>query len=368
MVQQIRKHGPDDHMPSGPDALPWLGGYNRTSPTDPGGIHMIGTLANRPDPSPGTTSGSDGVVTHGFNLFQSASANFYSLNTGDTIQITDTIASPPVIYSFTVTFLTFSGLDLSSNWMGNSTTGTVKFPWVLTGRGPSNAGLHYYANDAGSGAVGTLFESDGVQWIPMTAGSTGLPPWYQWSPSIQITPGVTGVSPTVSVDPNSYVMVQTIDGIAANVGGVPMNLGTLLGQIKFTLTSVGSITAAYTPVPALGIYLTDAPSTYIPTWAIAAGNHTVGHGYITQVSTGVTFQVEVVYGGANGVGGLYVPNVPDFADLSGQSGVFSGVEAIPNLCRLANPYLTPPVTAWPFDWASGDQISVSYTTPMTTGL
>ncbi len=144
-------------MPGGPDELPWLGEYPFANTADSqGGIHMIGLAADRPDPSLGTQTGSDGAVAAASTAFTAASGRFVSANTGDTIQIIDTGASPPVVYSFTVTFVSGTALTLSSGWAG---TGTSDLSWSLQGQGPSNAGLSYLSSDASEFAV-----SDGTAW------------------------------------------------------------------------------------------------------------------------------------------------------------------------------------------------------------
>ena len=111
------------------------GAYPRASSTDPTGIHMIGLTANMPAPSLGAQSGPDGAVSG--TAFTSATGRFTSANTGNTIQITDTGATPPVQYQFTVTFVSATALTLSGSWAG---TGTSSLPWVLSRAGAVERG------------------------------------------------------------------------------------------------------------------------------------------------------------------------------------------------------------------------------------
>lgn len=169
MVQQIRKHGASDHLPGGPDAIPWLGDYPYGSGEGNQGIHMIGLLADMPAPSLGTQTGADGAVASSSTAFSAASGRFTAANTGGTLQVIDTGASPPVVYSFTVTYVDATHLTLGSGWAG---TGTSSLSWVLSGQGPSNAGLMYFATD-GSGGGGIQFDTNNVgDWLDITA--TGM--------------------------------------------------------------------------------------------------------------------------------------------------------------------------------------------------
>lgn len=165
MVQQIRRHGQDDHMPSGADAIPWLGDYPFLGgPTANQGIHMIGTLADRAVPSLGTQTGADGAVTG--TAFTAASGRFTTNDTGMTLTAMDTGVSPPVAYTFTVTYVSPTALTLSSFWTGVATS---SLSWVLTGRGPSNAGLAHISAGTNPGG-GPLFVSDGTDWVQGAVG------------------------------------------------------------------------------------------------------------------------------------------------------------------------------------------------------
>ena len=177
-------------MPSGSDAIPWLGDYPYGSTADltNQGVHMIGTTADMPAPSLGTQSGSDGVVTNGSSAFTAASGRFTANDTGATITIIDQNAATPTQYVFTVTYVSATALTLSGNWAGVS-SGAQTDAWVLTGRGPSNAGLTYYASDGTDAPTGTLYESDGTDWVPVSGGAGG----------IQVTDGVMTVNPTTEL-------------------------------------------------------------------------------------------------------------------------------------------------------------------------
>lgn len=148
-------------MPSGSDELPWVGDYPYPGAGGNQGIHMLGTLANLPAASLGTQTGSDGAVGSGSTAFTAASGRFASANTGDTIQIVDTGASPPAVYSFTVTYVSATALTLSSAWAG---TGTSALSWTLLGPGPSNEGLRYFATDAE-----VEYQSIGTDWLQVGA-------------------------------------------------------------------------------------------------------------------------------------------------------------------------------------------------------
>jgi hypothetical protein len=149
-------------MPSGDDAVPWLGDYPFGGAGGNQGVHMIGLAANRPAASLGTRVGSDGAVSGGSTAFSATSGRFVSANTGDTIRIVDTGASPAVVYSFTVTYVSATALTLSSAWAG---TGTSNLSWSLLGQGPSNAGLRYFATDTPA-----EYESTGTDWLELPQG------------------------------------------------------------------------------------------------------------------------------------------------------------------------------------------------------
>ena len=165
MTQQIRKHGAYDHMPSGADSLPWTG--------DPAngvlGIHMIGLTADMPAPSLGTQSGSDGAVAHSSTAFTAASGRFAAVNTGDTILIIDSATNTTV--ERTVTFVSSTALTLSSAWpatIGGTPTATSVLSWVLSGQGPSNAGMLYLATD-GPADTAIRFNTDNIGgWLDIT--------------------------------------------------------------------------------------------------------------------------------------------------------------------------------------------------------
>ena len=134
---------------------------------------MIGLAADMPTPSLGTQSGADGAVGSGSTAFSAASGRFSAADTGATITIIDTGATVPTSYTFTVTYVSGTALTLSSAWAG---TGTSALSWLVTGRGPSNAGLMYYATDGTDVPTGSLYESDGASWHTLAGpgGGSGI--------------------------------------------------------------------------------------------------------------------------------------------------------------------------------------------------
>lgn len=165
MTQQIRKHGAYDHMPSGGDAIPWSG----NPPTQQLGVHMSGTVADRPAASRGSEAGLGDIFTG--TTFTAGGANWSSAITGSTIVLTDMSVTPAVEHTFTVTFVNSVTLTLSAAWTGGI---TVNVPYVIVGVTPSNEGLMYFATDAQESSAGTLYRSDGANWVPI--GSNALSP------------------------------------------------------------------------------------------------------------------------------------------------------------------------------------------------
>jgi hypothetical protein len=240
-VQNLRKHGAYMHMPSGNDPLPFLGDYPFPGAGGNPGIHMIGLTANMPNPSLGTQSGADGAVADSSTAFSAASGQFTANDTGTTITITDTGASPPALYSFTVTFVDATDLTLSSDWMG---TGTTDLPWVLSGREPSNAGMFYLATD-GAPAPGnpTLYKIDyhavqGRETVPAGTleNELSLSTLYESTPLLDPTYGYYAV---LSDD---FYWMQ----ISANAGTYYSGGGSV-GTHPFVDCSYSNISA---PVPA----------------------------------------------------------------------------------------------------------------------
>lgn len=230
--QQIRKHGAYDHMPSGADALPWAG--DPLNGVD--GIHMQGVVADMPDPSLGTQSGSDGAVTG--TAFTSASGHFTAANTGDTILLVDTGATTPVVYTFTVTFVSTTALTLSSAWAG---TGTTVLPWTLSGSGPSNKGMLYHATDGTDSPTGTLYRSDGTQWTPiggLSSGCSPFTPWIDWGPTSVDVSVVSSGGCATSSPPSSQ-----IKGLVWSCGSDDPTTATsmITGRVTISLSSNGSV-------------------------------------------------------------------------------------------------------------------------------
>ena len=185
-----------------------------------------------------------------------------------------------------------------------------------------------------------------------------LPPWFAWTPALAVPVAGMGVQtpPTVYTQ-FAFAMVQTEDGTPFPDGGTPLGNGTLLGQIKVELADGGTIGDGYNLVPELLLDPSsdsDAYNTLDDSEGATGPTHTIGSGWILQYSTNTALAVQML-----GDGRLYVTNLPDLAD-------FSGAAAPPtrNACRLANPYLSPAVDAFPWDWAAGDWISVSYQSPI----
>lgn len=178
-------------MPSGDDALPWLGDYPFLGGALANlGAHMIGTFADMPTPSLGTQSGADGAVSG--TAFSAASGRFTAADTGMTLQVIDTGASPPVVYSFTVTFVDATDLTISSSWVG---TGTSALSWSLLGRGPSNAGLRYFASD-----TSVEYQSTGTVWLQVAASGSGLPYCFAVADQKNV---LTATQTTFNFDPNN---------------------------------------------------------------------------------------------------------------------------------------------------------------------
>lgn len=322
-------------MPSGSDALPWLGDYPYGTGQGLQGAHMIGTLLSRPIPSVGTQSGPDGAVSG--SDFTATSGQFTLPNTGDTITITDTGATTPVTYQFTVTYVSGTELTLSGSWAG---TGTSGLPWVLSGQGPSNAGLSYFATDGTDNPSGTLYHSTGTDWLPVAGASVALPPWFDYTPIVHVSSSGGGgdTDPTLSIQ-YAATMVQTTSG-AQFPTGFPTNRGSAFVNIFAVFDTVGSVKVGGTSTGVLSLVFSDEPGTYAA--ASPTSNYVIGSGFLTQESTNSSLKVDLLSSGE-----LFVANVPD---LSPPPGGFQ------NLVRIANPYLTPATESWPFDWASGDTL------------
>ena len=340
-IQQIRHHGAYDHMPSGADPEPWLGTYPRGAATDPIGVHMIGTVANMPPATAGTQSGADGAASG--TAFTAASGQFTAVNTGDTILITDTGASSaPFVYSFTVTYVDATSLTLDSSWAGVASSG---LPWVLSGSAPSNAGLTYYATDGTDSPTGSLYQSDGTQWIPIaSATSTVLPPWFDCEPFFLFDPSAGGGDTFPSIDIIfARLMVQTVSGEQYPTS-YPVGDGTVLGDVLFTVTDPGSVKSGGNSNGTLFFYVTSHPDVYFP--KTQSDKYVIGSGEILQYATGTTFTFALLSSGEMRIGGI--------PDLFPPSSPFA------NLFRIGNANLMPPTVGWPWTLAAGDVVSASW--------
>jgi hypothetical protein len=357
LVQQIRKHGASGHLPGGDDPLPWLGDYPYPGgATANQGINMVGPTANMPDPSLGTQSGSAGVVSG--TTFTDTTAQFSSPDTGTTITISDNGVTPPVLYSFTVTYVSANQLTLSSAWLG---TGSSDLSWSLTGRGASNAGLTYYATDMRDTPGGTLYQSTGTQWLPVASSGSSLPPWADWTDLFALTCSIGGTAPSTTCY-YAQMMIQTENGSSwfppnDPSAGIPLNLGTVLGQATAQFDDGGTPASSTATVLFAPLGLHDSsPSTGRSFTPNAAGDLSetkqviVGYGQISQTSVdpnGPRFGFKIM---ANGQ--MYVDNTPDpFAP--------SGVQY---LVRLANADISDP--GFPFAIAEFDTISYAFTYPL----
>jgi hypothetical protein len=154
-------------------------------------------------------------------------------------------------------------------------------------------------------------------------------------------------------------MAQTVDGTPENTTGLPANFGTLLSVCKVTLTSAGAVASPYANNAVILVRLTDN-SGYFPLPESPGTNppHAIGGGWIRQASTGTIHTVQLLTDGS-----MMIPNVPDFADLSGASSPSTQH----NLARLANTVVSPNIPAWPWAWTTGDQISLYYLSPIGVG-
>lgn len=191
-----------------------------------------------------------------------------------------------------------------------------------------------------------------LEAVPPPA-AVGLPPWFSWTPTIKIPVAAGGTAPTVTSN-FAWLMVQTVSGDQFPTGS-PLLAGTVLGQTKVTLTDAGTIASPYDLVPEFQLAVSSAVGTYRPIIDdVTEPVHAIGHGWIRQASTGTVLGVQLL-----ATGELMVTNVPDLADLSGAAGGGG-----PNMCRLANPIVSPEIPAFPWDWVSGDQISVNYQYPI----
>lgn len=193
-----------------------------------------------------------------------------------------------------------------------------------------------------------------LEAVPPVTKAQGLPPWFDWDPIIQLDPSwAGGTAPAAAVD-FARIMVQTEDGGLEYLGSTPLGDGTMLGEIRLVLTDGGTVNYPYFGVPEL-LVLTHSDGTYFPYPGYGSGiYHTIGSGWIMQGSTGTYFNVQLTRNGQ-----LLVTNVPDFADLSGAAGGTS-----PNICRLANTNVSPVIPAFPWVWAAGDVITLSYQSSM----
>lgn len=186
-----------------------------------------------------------------------------------------------------------------------------------------------------------------------------LPPWFDWSPELMLPEASVGVQ----TPPGVYLqfaelMVQTQDGTPLPDGGTPLLGGTMLGETKVELSDGGTIGSGYNLVPRLLLQVSSHPDAYNPVLEeeTTGPEHTIGTGWIRQYSTNTLLAVQL-----SAAGELMVPNVPDTADLTGAADYSADFL---NMCRLANPYVSPAIPAFPWVWANGDWISVTYQSPM----
>lgn len=200
-------------------------------------------------------------------------------------------------------------------------------------------------------------------------GSSGLPPWFEWTPAVNfpnVTLGTPGTQPDVDVE-FAWLLVQTDDGVALPDGGATVQHGTLAGEYVVSFNDPGEMGSGSQGVPVfkcdlvVGVLDPLNPSgfTFAPNGAGVAGlgglthlGQLIGSGIVEQASTKTLYHVEV-----NADGFLVVPNVPDTADFS---GAIIETTTRKNFCRVGNPFVTPAIPGFPWEWAEGDRISIHY--------
>lgn len=207
----------------------------------------------------------------------------------------------------------------------------------------------------GGGGIQEITSDDGTIRIvnprgPIVDLSHTEPAWFDfhWTSSttmVVISPSSGGGD----TNPNTTAayarsMVQTIDGrqIPPYGSGTPLEFGTVLGNMKITLNSAGTIAGDSTGVYFLPVTIN--PSLYLPIPSETI-NAVIGSGYIKDTSTNATFTGHIL-----GSRQVFVPNIPDLSPPN------SGVR---NMVRKD----------WPFTWASGDTLyNGTFMYPMETLL
>lgn len=180
-----------------------------------------------------------------------------------------------------------------------------------------------------------------LEAVPPPLPGAGLPPWVEYTPGLGMYPNP---GDGVEVAPTSVgfgeAMIQTVDGLPYPTGS-PLGNGTVIGCAHYVLTDGGSM-----PVGSTG------PGSFGPTLPLLTqgvdGNtdpFVIGHGYIEQASTKTIYEFELLSDWS-----MLVPGIPDTTAPAGAE----------NLARLANTHLTPSSPAWPWVWASGDIVNVTY--------
>lgn len=196
--------------------MPWLGDPVNAVP----GIHAIGTIADRPNPSLGSQSGADGAVAHTSTAFTAASGQFTTNDTGMTLKLQDSATN--TVEQYTVTYVSATALTLSAAWpatISGTPTATTVLSWVLSGREPSNAGLLYHATDGTDTATGTTYESDGTQWVPVSSSGGAGPARIAWvygtvdNYQVSTTIGGAGYGGTDWVPLPTYWVPSTGEGV-----------------------------------------------------------------------------------------------------------------------------------------------------------